>query len=162
MKICSTIIQREGKFGTHSCRKTAYLFAIWGGGETDAIRSSARHKSITSAQLYEKDALYLYELAKNNPNYIMRPLTQWRPVIIHNFQFARSINDQRIEFSFGLLQITIDIIAKNYIQVLCQAHIESPNYSLMYCLEKASAFKRTVIFCFILEYIQRSTFRMDY
>ena len=31
--ICNKILDRDGPFGTHSCRKTAYLLAVWGGGE---------------------------------------------------------------------------------------------------------------------------------
>jgi len=30
--ICSSVVEREGKFGEHSGRKTGYLFGVWGGG----------------------------------------------------------------------------------------------------------------------------------
>lgn len=40
---CNTLFKRKGKWGTHTCRKTAYLLAVWGGGTFQTIMRSARH-----------------------------------------------------------------------------------------------------------------------
>ena len=45
-------------WGTHSCRKTGYLFAIWGGGNMQDIMSCARHKKQETALKYAQDSKY--------------------------------------------------------------------------------------------------------
>jgi hypothetical protein len=47
--ICNKLIPREGPFGTHSMRKTAYLLAFWGKADETAVIESARHKSLQVA-----------------------------------------------------------------------------------------------------------------
>jgi hypothetical protein len=103
--ICHKVIKRVAKFGTHCCRKTGYLFAIWAKGNINDIRKSARHKTIESAQRYEGDALFLLELAQRTTDYLVTPLTPWKPVIIENFQFARSITDQTNNSTLGIFII---------------------------------------------------------
>jgi hypothetical protein len=44
--LCGTLLEREGKFGAHSGRKTAYIFAVWGGAQDTDVMLSARHKTI--------------------------------------------------------------------------------------------------------------------
>ena len=58
------ILQRKANLTTHSFRKTGYLFGVWGGGDFETLRTSARHKSDKMAQRYMDDASFLLELAK--------------------------------------------------------------------------------------------------
>ena len=60
--MCKTLFLREGPWGTHSHRKTGYLFSVWKGGNYLQIMKSARHKDVQSAQKYSLDAEYLHNL----------------------------------------------------------------------------------------------------
>jgi hypothetical protein len=62
--LCNRCTNRDGPFGTHTCRKNAYLLAIWGQGDMDDIKTSARHADQESADVYKRDATTLLEYAK--------------------------------------------------------------------------------------------------
>ena len=51
--LCSSILERDGKFGAHSGWKTAYLFGVWGGAQDTDLMLSARHKTIKNALKYK-------------------------------------------------------------------------------------------------------------
>ncbi len=44
--VCGTILERVGKFGAHSGRKTGYVFGVWGGAQDTDLMLSARHKPL--------------------------------------------------------------------------------------------------------------------
>jgi hypothetical protein len=62
----NTTLEREGKFGAHSGRKTGYLFGVWGGAQDTDLMLSARHKTVKHAMKYKRDADFLLSLAKVN------------------------------------------------------------------------------------------------
>jgi hypothetical protein len=49
-------LNRRGNFGLHTLRKTAYLFAAWGGATPIQLGNCARHASEESVRTYLKDA----------------------------------------------------------------------------------------------------------
>ena len=57
--IHSTRRKKTPTWGSQSCRKTGYLFAIWGGGEMSAIMYSARHIKAETAVKYALDLEYI-------------------------------------------------------------------------------------------------------
>ena len=63
---CTTLLKRDGPFGTHTCRKTAYLVVMWGDAKEDELMTSARHKSLKTSIKYRKDANLMKHLAKKH------------------------------------------------------------------------------------------------
>jgi hypothetical protein len=58
LKSCAKFCNRSGlKFGTHTCRKTGYLLALFGGGDLQCVMQSARHVKRKTAMKYKQDAL---------------------------------------------------------------------------------------------------------
>jgi hypothetical protein len=62
--LCEELFNRKRPWGTHSCRKTGYLFAIWSGATFDMVMQSARHSDVMTAKKYERDARALMALAE--------------------------------------------------------------------------------------------------
>jgi len=90
--LCSTILEREGKFGAHSGRKTGYLFGVWGGGQDSDLMLSARHKSIKNALKYKRDAAFLLSLAQENNSDVMMRTPKWRSQYCEHHQLAMVLN----------------------------------------------------------------------
>ncbi len=63
--LCGIILERIGKFGSHSGSKTGYLFGVWGGAQDTDLMLSARHKTVKNAMVYKHDAAFLLSLAGN-------------------------------------------------------------------------------------------------
>ncbi len=91
--ICSTLLEREGKFGAHSGRKTAYLFGVWGGAQDTDLMLSARHKSIKNALKYKRDASFLLSLAQENMTDLTMRTPKWRSLYCENNQSAMAVNN---------------------------------------------------------------------
>jgi hypothetical protein len=66
--VCQKVIgkTRDGPFGSHLNRKTAYLLAVWGGGADIDMFASARHKTVSNAAKYKRDAQFLLTMAEKN------------------------------------------------------------------------------------------------
>lgn len=64
--MASKVDARREPFGPHTCRKTAYLFAVGGGGDEAEMMQAARHRSIQQAVNYKRDAFHLLNLAVAN------------------------------------------------------------------------------------------------
>ncbi len=67
--LCKSQVDPEretSKFGTHTLRKTGYLFAVWGNGIIGDIMNSARHKTVENAMRYYRDAGVLLQAAKDS------------------------------------------------------------------------------------------------
>jgi hypothetical protein len=47
---------KQSKFGSHTSRKTFYLFGRWFGANLEALSRDARHKTLKNAQRYSRDA----------------------------------------------------------------------------------------------------------
>ncbi len=95
--MCKTLItNRSGPWGTHTLRKTAYLFGVWGGGSEIDIMNAARHsqKTDTSA-IYRQDAEFLRTLAEQrglNPGLMV---SKWKSIYCANLDLARSLGIHR-------------------------------------------------------------------
>ncbi|KAL3920374.1 MAG: hypothetical protein SGILL_003296 [Bacillariaceae sp.] len=82
----------EFKVGTHTLRKTAYLFALWSLYGTSCrpqkpsflregqICMGARHKSMQNACTYQKDAATLYEIAQLEGDNVQNRLSPFKPI----------------------------------------------------------------------------------
>jgi hypothetical protein len=105
-KLCKNLLERDGPFGTHTCRKTAYLLGAWGGGGDLELMQAARHKTLANAVKYKKDALFLLDLAKAAGNDLSIGTPVWRALYCENFQLARSVNGNVKNF-IGLYDMSI-------------------------------------------------------
>lgn len=94
------------KIGTHTCRKTGYLFAVWGIEETHIkfrevqmnckqsckLMAAARHATDAQAMVYKKDAHLLLDIASNSNHGISLIIAVWKPIYLENIQLARTLN----------------------------------------------------------------------
>ena len=115
--VCEMLIERPGPFGTHSGRKTAYLFAVWGGGADADIMLSARHKTINNAIKYKRDASYLLHLAHANDLNFSSIVTKWRSIFVANVQMGRKVNRNGSREFVSLAQL-----ASNFVSKMCHCN----------------------------------------
>jgi hypothetical protein len=90
--------ERPGPWGTHTLRKTAYLFAIWGKGELADIKNAARHNTLKNAEKYYQDARALYDIDQVGENLFQTIVPRWRPIRLMEVQIARSLNKTSYRF----------------------------------------------------------------
>jgi len=136
VQICRQLFPRQSKWGTHTMRKTAYLFAVWGGGEFEIVRRSARHEDSKTAKQYEQDANYLLTASKSTGSDVASIVSKWKPVMIENAQMARSFID-------ASLQKPLFDLCSSFLEDSCQVRRNSPNFGVKYCLQKAFAYKNS-------------------
>ena len=86
--LCYTLIKRDGIFGSHSLRKTAYLLAVWGGGSDTDIMLAARHSTEKDAAKYKQDASTLLELQRRK-GLSQGAISRWQPIRIIKFHLAQ-------------------------------------------------------------------------
>jgi hypothetical protein len=98
------------KLGTHTFRKTGYLLAIWGNGEMSEIMIAARHKSLSEADKYRKDALNTKEVAKVHNDPMERVSQHWRSPRREQAEVQRKLNVSAIPY-----QKPLDELAKDFI-----------------------------------------------
>eukprot|EP00474_Spongospora_subterranea_P006372 CRZ06830.1 hypothetical protein [Spongospora subterranea] len=81
-QLCNSVTgdENRNRYGTHTIRKTAYLYAIWGGGDLDHIRQGARHKTMKNAQLYYRDSAALLARAKRTGSHVLSLAPTWHPI----------------------------------------------------------------------------------
>ena len=118
-------------FGTHILRKTGYLFAIWGclnamhGSppktasdssvsllQLGSIMMSARHKKLTNAMLYARDAFTQWNYEQHNPhvNRIDNRVGEWKSIYIaEKLQYATAAH------CCNPFQDTIEGLAKHFV-----------------------------------------------
>lgn len=65
VNICGDVVCPRIRWGTHTCRKTGYCFAVAGGAGEMETMQSARHKSYRHAVKYIQDARAVYSTARN-------------------------------------------------------------------------------------------------
>jgi hypothetical protein len=75
--LCSTMLEWVGRFGSHSGRKTGYLFGVWGGAQDTDLMLSAQHKTIKNAMIYKHDTAFLLALAQENMNSLTLRTLKW-------------------------------------------------------------------------------------
>ena len=134
--VCKKLITRDGPFGTHTCRKTGYLLAVWASADFKEIMKSARHLDILSAQRYAQDAAALLHLAQINGQ--TGTVSPWQSIYIQNIQIARSLNQQGSRNSQP-----IHVLAQYFLVNLCGVDVNCVNYSIHYIMEQVWDFQGT-------------------
>ena len=83
------------KFGTHTARKTSYLFAVWGLGSDTDIMLSARHKTSDHAKKYRESA-ELLRLVKDSQEDITvdMEVSKWKSVFFVKCRYEYSSSQQ--------------------------------------------------------------------
>ncbi|KAI8854957.1 hypothetical protein BC829DRAFT_438824 [Chytridium lagenaria] len=135
--LCHKVIKRPGPFGTHSNRKTGYLFAVWGDGGEAEIMLSARHKSISSSAKYRKDASTLLELYKrktqmDNSESVI-PKLKWTSVYNQDLQIV-----QRIANNGDITKLPV--LAERFFTDHCKINPARPDYSIRRALISAEEY----------------------
>ncbi|KAH9098087.1 hypothetical protein LEN26_016708, partial [Aphanomyces euteiches] len=115
--ICNKLLDRDGPFGTHSCRKTAYLLAVWGGGEESDMMLSARHRSVSQAVKYKRDALFTLNVAKKNDRNLTQVVPTWKSIVCLDLQMGRAINTKG-----SLAYKPLNDLAEYFVDHLCGCH----------------------------------------
>ena len=134
--LCRKFFNRKGPFGTHTCRKTAYLFAIWGGGPDDETMAGARHKTLKSAMRYKKDSSLLHYLAlKKNYNNFQNLVPKWKPIYLQEIQMAREIIDETTV-------TTIAQYLQTFLRHIVKLSSNSQNFTQVNVLTRIWMFKR--------------------
>ena len=90
-EVCKLVLNRPGPFGTHTMRKTAYLFAIWGKAEEVELMVSARHKTVKSSIKYRKDAVLMRFLVEVHRLQMFNTIPKWKPIKLESIQMAKQI-----------------------------------------------------------------------
>lgn len=134
--LCATFVKREGRYGSHSCRKTGYLFAVWGKGEDSDIMLSARHKTLSSAMKYKRDATFLLNLAKMNNRSLVGLVSGWKPIYCQDLQLSRSINYISNEFSKNITDLANSFVAS------LEAQATGVSWTLKTKIAKASLIRK--------------------
>jgi hypothetical protein len=136
-ELCACCTNRDGPFGTHTCRKTAYLLAIWGGGQIDEIKTSARHADQASAEVYKRDAATLLEYAKRNfPHQLLEVTPKWKPVLVQSNQMARKLNSRNRD-----LAKPVYTLASIQFKRIFKTAMNHPEYGVKYVLDTAFQYK---------------------
>ena len=128
--LCKGLIPRDGPFGSHSCRKTAYLLAIWGNGNIGDIMMGARHKTIAHSMTYQRDAKFLLAIAEKNG--LKLPVSNWKPIFCKDLQLGRSINSASLENFTSLWCLSSDFVSKTL--RISNGH---PLFSVKFLIEEA-------------------------
>lgn len=58
------VTERRGPWGTHSARKTGWLFGAWGNASDVSLAQDSRHAGLDQAMRYKQDALSQLEIAR--------------------------------------------------------------------------------------------------
>lgn len=119
--------------GTHSLRKTGFLFAIFGiqnqyidSGkrpfcqttrkiqpiEDVALLKSARHHEKTDTSPYHQDALTLYADLKRQPNMLkLNKVSSWEPIWVEDVNFRRNM-DESTSTDMNIVEVATFFVEK--------------------------------------------------
>ena len=97
VSLCQNLFGKSQKWGTHTLRKSGYLFAIWGGGTVELIMMSARHKDLLSAQKYVGDANIQLEVTRRNRRSLAGLISNWVPILIVHASQNRNLNENHLQ-----------------------------------------------------------------
>ena len=124
--------------GSHTFRKTAYLFAVFGRGDPPEIRLAARHMREKNASTYSRDANACYRTHLNSPN-ALNNVSEWKPMTV-----LTARNAQRMSQLGGYKQIDIDKLGAYFVNEILQIKKGDPlEYDQMHLLEKAEKYVST-------------------
>jgi hypothetical protein len=118
-KIC-TELDFQGRWGCQTGRKTGYLFGTWAGASDTDLMQSARHRSVSNAMKYKRDASFLISLAEANGNDLSSIVPKWRNLYTESNQLAIDMNaTNRPNF------VGINGLARTFIS----HHLRLPNHN---------------------------------
>jgi hypothetical protein len=129
------ISSRESPWGTHTLRKTGYLFAFCGGGEERDVISSTRHKQGATVSTYKMDSLFLLEVAKMTHFPFGSTTPKFVPCKNQNLQMGRQLNAFNHRNFKPLPELSEAFLVK-----LCGL-ANSSNFNLQTCIQAACDFK---------------------
>jgi hypothetical protein len=88
--LCEEVLpaRDDMKIGCQTFRKTGYLLAIFGDGNSIDLKKSARHATDVNSAKYRKDAEDLYRMHKENPN-PANNVGKWKPIQIEGNRNAK-------------------------------------------------------------------------
>ena len=92
-------LRTTGKFTTHFIKKSAVLFATWGGACVVDLMKACRHKNVQTLETYAQDAKMMLEIAISNEPDTMATIPKFHPVVIHDTDAALLHN----EASYGAI-----------------------------------------------------------
>ena len=91
--ILSEVTGRDKSFfTTHTFKKSAFLFALWGDASDQDISMAARHRSLETSMRYRGDALYQREVARRNIENLDSIIPTWTPIFCKDVQAAVFVN----------------------------------------------------------------------
>lgn len=132
--MCKNILKRDGPFGFHTCRKSGYLFAIWGGATFESVMQSARHKDVVTAKKYEQDARSLLNVHEKNQQ--LGTITPWVPIYVKYVQMHASANERGSRHSLPVSKMT-----SKYLENLCHVKRSSITFGVQYVLNLALEYR---------------------
>ncbi len=138
--MCHGQLNRDDRVGCHTFRKTAYLFAIWGGGKTNAtIMLSARHTTEGAASVYRKDAETLLQLLSihQDPDQFV---SSWKPIYIQSVSCYQQLNLPSQQFIKPIHTMAVDFVVND----LCVPENSRDSDQISSLVSKAVAFKTVI------------------
>ena len=114
--LCKEVLKLDIKCGLHMFRKTAYLFAQWGGASDIDSMAAARHKTIENAKTYKLDAATLDLLREANSDQ-NNDVSDWKPIRciqisnavelnVHSRPFTKALPELAATFVFTHLRVS--------------------------------------------------------
>jgi hypothetical protein len=79
------------KFGTHTIRRTGYVFAVWGRGVEQEIKHSARHMDQDCSNSYRGDATTILQLARENDQLQDLPMYSWKVIRLDTYDSIQGL-----------------------------------------------------------------------
>ncbi|KAJ3287457.1 hypothetical protein HDU76_007820, partial [Blyttiomyces sp. JEL0837] len=136
-EICAELLPRAklDRFGTHTCRKTAYLLAILGGGAESDICQSARHADMNTALRYIKDTRYIIETAELNNQDLYQHISKWKTVRCLSENIAKSLIRRHHE------EMTLTTAADIFVVKLLKIDQDHPRRSIPFIFDAAKGYK---------------------
>ncbi|KAI3650647.1 hypothetical protein MP228_004128 [Amoeboaphelidium protococcarum] len=131
-EVCSKVISRDGKFGTHSMRKTGYLLGVWGNGSESDIMTSARHSTVKHSVAYRRDAEIMKQIALDNELDISEVCGKFKPIFVSSLQLARSLNMLN-----QTSHITLPQLADDFVQRRCGFPLDAPTRTVRAIVKRA-------------------------
>ena len=127
----------DKNLGSHTLRKTAYLFANFGHAPLTDMMLAARHKNVANALKYEKGCSHARKCLEVQPDPLQR-VSEFTPVRCMDPKAQTLLNAKNRVYFKSLPQL-----ASDFVHVQLKVSIDDPKlYHPSYLMEKALAWKR--------------------
>ncbi|KAJ3257538.1 hypothetical protein HK103_004447 [Boothiomyces macroporosus] len=117
------------EFGLETFVKSGYTLAIWGGGELEHIKKSARHHDTEDVNRFDGDSHTQLSLVKEQGTCVERITSKWNPILIEESEAARALID--VQKGQTLYQI-----AASYIEKKCKYEPSNIYDDVITCIEQ--------------------------